>query len=298
MLIQEILKDQNDFSQSEKQIADYFLREKDRIRKQGIRTISKNCYAAASSVVRFCQKIGFAGLDEFKEEYLQELDYYAKHFQDIDPNRPFEKDDDELAAAGKIAALYHETVQDTLSLLDADTLKKAATILDKETVYILTLSSTVGICKSFREKMMKIGRRVIILEDRRGMEYEIINADKKNSVFLFLSYTGESEQIVAYASEAVKAGMSCAAVTSYGINRLSEIIPCSIRVSSKEKLVSSLGSFSFSISTLYILDVLYAELFRLDYDRNRQRKKAASQRESSPFYISKGRKSSNSSLNE
>ena len=298
MLIQEILKDQDGFSQSEKQIADYFLKEKDRIRKQGIRTISKNCYAAASSVVRFTQKIGFAGLDDFKEEYLRELDYYAKNFRDIDPNRPFDKNDGEIETAGKIAALYRETVQDTLSLMDAAVLKKAVSVLDRETVYIITLSSTPGICKAFREKMMKIGRRVIILEDRRGMEYEIVNADKKNSAFLFLSYTGESEQIVTYASLAAKAGMACAAVTSYGINRLSEIIPCSIRVSSKEKLVSSLGSFSFSISVMYVLDVLYAELFRLDYDRNRHRKKAASERESNPLYVSRGRKSSNQSLNE
>ena len=88
------------------------------------------------------------------------------------------------------------------------------------------------------------------------------------------------------------------AITSYGINQLSDMISCTLRVSSREKLVSNLGNFSFSLSSLYVLDVIYAEIFRLDYEKNRARKKAASRREVEIRIVSRGRRSSNSTLNE
>ena len=125
MLIEDLLKEQKDFSDAEKNIADYFLKERENIRKQGIRAIAKKIYVAPSSIVRFCQKIGFEGLNSFKERYLEELNYNARYFHEIDPNRPFEKNDGEVEVSGKIAGLYSETVMDTLSLLEKDTVQKA-----------------------------------------------------------------------------------------------------------------------------------------------------------------------------
>lgn len=298
MLIEDLLKEQKDFSDAEKNIADYFLKERENIRKQGIRAIAKKIYVAPSSIVRFCQKIGFEGLNSFKERYLEELNYNARYFHEIDPNRPFEKNDGEVEISGKIAGLYSETVMDTLSLLEKDTLQKAVSILDRETVYIITLSAQRGISENFKEKMMKIERRVIILNQTHDISYEIEHASADKCAFLFLSYTGESEHVVTYAAKAMKAGFPCVAITSYGLNRLSDLIPCSIHVSSKEKLISNLGNFSFALSSMYILDILYANIFNLDYEKNRKRKTESSRKESEPAVVSRGRKSSNPELNK
>ena len=78
MLIQDLLKNQDTFSDSEKQIADYFLNQKEALRKQGARKIAAAVYVAPSSVVRFCQRLGFGGLEDFREQYLEELYYHNK----------------------------------------------------------------------------------------------------------------------------------------------------------------------------------------------------------------------------
>ena len=151
MLIQEMLSAQENFSDAEKTIADYFLREKENIHKQGTREIAGKIFVSPSSIIRFCQKIGFDGLNSFREEYLEELRYTSRRFVKADPNRPFGKDDPELAVAGRIAGLYQETIQDTLSLLDQNTLTEAVRILNKPTVYIVTLSKAHCSPKSLTE---------------------------------------------------------------------------------------------------------------------------------------------------
>ena len=298
MLIRDILKRQDTFSDNEKLIADYFLNQKEELQKKGVRKIAADVFQAPSSIVRFTQKLGFSGLEDFKEQYLKELSYHSRYFRDIDPNQPFEADDNEIETAGKIAALYQETIQDTLSLLDPRQLKKAVRLLDRETIYIITLSAQRGVSQVFKEKMAKIERRVVILSSDHDALFEIEHADPSAAGFLILSYTGESEHCLRFAAMAKARHFGCVAITSYGINQLSDLISCTLRVSSREKLVSNLGNFSFSLSSLYVLDVIYAEIFRLDYEKTRARKRAASRREGEMRIVSCGRRSSNSTLNE
>jgi DNA-binding MurR/RpiR family transcriptional regulator len=298
MLIQELLTNQENMSAAEKAIADYFLQEKENIRRKGVRRIAAKIFVAPSSIIRFCQKIGFDGLQSFKDEYIEELRYTSHHFEKTDPNIPFTADNSETEVAGRIAGLYQETVLDTLSLLDSQILQEAVSILDKPTIYIITLSAQRGIAKAFEEKMGRIGRRVIIHNQTHKILFEIEHSRPEDCAFLFLSYTGESSHCIVYAEKALAAGHHCAAITSYGINRLSSLIPCTIRVSSREKLISNLGNYSFALSALYVLDVIYSLIFRLDYDRNSELKIQSSKQDEKPLFPSSGRHSGNPMLNE
>ena len=42
-----------------------------------------------STVVRFCQRFGFAGYDDFRAQFLAEMRYIVSHFDHVDPNYPF-----------------------------------------------------------------------------------------------------------------------------------------------------------------------------------------------------------------
>ncbi|MDO4466971.1 MAG: MurR/RpiR family transcriptional regulator [Bacillota bacterium] len=298
MLIKELLKEQESFSEIEKSIANYFLNEKENIKKEGIRKIAKKLYVAPSSIVRFCQKIGFEGLNEFKEQYVEELRYMSSNFQKINPNKPFEVTDDELEVSDKILSLYQETINDTRSLFQSSVLKEASLMLDKETIYILTLSAQQGISMSFQEKMRRIGKRVVVLKESHEIFFEIEHANPEKCAFLIISYTGESEHCIICAQKALEKHHNCVAITSYGINQLSTLVNCSIRVSSKEKLVSNLGDFSFAISVMYVLDVLYSNIFNLRYEKNKLLKKESSSQDSQPSIVPRGRRSNNPLLSE
>ncbi|MBR3357400.1 MAG: MurR/RpiR family transcriptional regulator [Solobacterium sp.] len=298
MFIRDLLKQTNSFTDSEKLIAAYFLDARESVAKKSIRAIAASTYASPSSIVRFCQKMGFSGLDDFRDRYLEELRYLSAEFEDVDPNVPFLASDDPLETAGKLSALHAAIIRDTRSLLSDASLRTAASLLDCPTVYIITLSSSRSIARSFQEKMMRIGRSVRICTDLHETRFEIVHSTPGQCAFLFLSYTGESEHCLVFARLANEYGHRCAAVTSYGVNTLSSLVPCTLQVSAREKLISNLGDFSFPISCLYVLDVLYALLFQKDYDANRKKKIDSSRMDRSPMVRSSGRHSRNPLLDE
>lgn len=298
MLLKELLQQKDTFSESEAQIASYFLHARESLAKQSIRTAAKHAYASPSSIVRFCKHLGFAGYNEFKEQWLDEIRYLSASFEDVDPNRPFTETDSPLETAGRMSSLYADTVKDTLSVLDEAVLLQAADLLDCPLICIVTLSSSRSIARSFQEKMLRIGRRVRICTDLHETRFEIDHGTPGKCAFLFLSYTGESEHCLVFARLALALGHRCIAVTSYGINTLSSLVPCTIHVSAREKLISNLGDFSFPISCLYVLDVLYALLFQKDYEANRTRKADSSRQDRTPMVSSSGRHSDNPMLDE
>ncbi|MDQ0221679.1 MurR/RpiR family transcriptional regulator [Streptococcus moroccensis] len=131
MLIKERLLDHSEMTEIEAEIADYFLGAGHDLKTKSSRAIAKELFVAPSTITRFCQWLGFDGFNAFKEAYLSEVTYLDTNFKDIDPNRPFSKRDQNLAVASKMASLYQETVQDSLSLLNHDVLQQATRLLEK-----------------------------------------------------------------------------------------------------------------------------------------------------------------------
>jgi len=109
------LKEKQDFSYTEAIIADGILKKGMDFEKSSARKIAKEIHVAPSTLVRFCQKLGFQGFNDFKEAYLKELNYTHSHFIHIDANYPFAPQDKNVVIAHKIGQLYHECIDDVLT---------------------------------------------------------------------------------------------------------------------------------------------------------------------------------------
>lgn len=268
MLVKEKLQLQQNFSGVEKTIANFFLEQPDQLHVLTLREIADIIYVAPSSIVRFCKKIGYQGYNHFKEDYFNELKYLSSLFQNIDPNFPFLSSDKNTVLAHKIAQLYQEIIQDCLSLIHHDSLQKAINLLNQsKCIYICTSGIQVELCQIFRSKMLKIGRQVIVHQHAEDIYYDACYCDQE-SVFIMISYTGETHKVTMTAPVLQKRHIPVIAITSYGRNSLSTQIDCCIHVSTRERLRENLGNFGFSLSVMYLLDVLYAGYFNLNYEEH------------------------------
>ena len=133
-MIEDILKEKKNMTSSEERIADYMLEKKTLLRKQSSRSIASQLFINPSMITRFCQKLGFHGYTDFLEEYLKEIEYTESHFQNLDPNHPFDNQDKNTVIANKIGQLYHEIVDDTLKLISHDALQNAINCLNKSDI--------------------------------------------------------------------------------------------------------------------------------------------------------------------
>ncbi|MBS5116163.1 MAG: MurR/RpiR family transcriptional regulator [Erysipelotrichaceae bacterium] len=267
-MIEDILKEKKYMTAVENKIAEYMLKNKNDLRRQSAHYISSQLFINPSMITRFCQKIGFHGYKDFLEEYLKEVEYMQTHFQDLDPNYPFNNKDKNIVIANKIGTLYHEIINDTLELMEHDKLQNVINCLCKsEIIYVYSAGVQADIAQTFKDKLLKIGKNVV-LENRMNELYYRASYCSLNCMFVIISYSGEIESELRGVMKLKERNIPILAITSYGKNTLSEKADFVLYVSTRERLKDNLGDFSMNLSTILILDILYVSIFNTDYSKN------------------------------
>lgn len=272
MLISNKLESTDFLSKSEEVLANYILNQKENIGKLTIRELANITYTSTSTIVRLSKKLGFSGWNEFKESYLEELQYLSKHFSNINPNFPFESHDTLMNIASKIAHLASESIDDTLSLLKNDELKKAVNLLDKaQMITVYGISSNLLMAYDFKHKMLRINRHVEIMSVP-GEQIVLASNSSPTNCAILISYSGESKEVLKIAEILKEKGTPMIVLTSIGENDLRTFADCSFSLTSREKLYSKIATYSTNNSIHLVLDILYSCLFKMNYDYNLKHK--------------------------
>ena len=272
MLIRERLLFQENMTEVDKTLANFFIDSGRRVEKLSSRTIASTLFVAPSTVTRFCQFLGFSGYSDFKLAFLKELDYLERNFLNINPNFPFTENDINVALASKIATLYKETVEDSLSLLHHDSLQAATKLLSNAAIiYLGMVGDTFEMAETFKNRMIKIGKTVIVERRTDNLYYSACQVPK-DACFILISYSGETESLLKVAKLLQYRKIPTIVLTSFGENALSSMFDIVIWISTREKLIENLGNFSSLISVSFILDTLYASVFQKHYTKNYQTK--------------------------
>ncbi len=288
MLITERLRLKDIMSKTEEELADFFLREGENLKKYSSRSLAEATYTSPATIVRMCKRLGFAGFDDFKEQFLAEIRYLDQQPGAVDVNFPFAKGDSLMKAANRMAQLYEEVTRDTLSLLQNDVLQKAVRILRaSENVCIYSMGTAINQAECFREKMLKIGKRVTISSNLNYQLYEAGCLWVKDAAVI-ISYSGETRKMLQIAAECKKRHVPVIAITSFGENSLTRYATCKLTQSTRESMFQNLGDFSSHLSVSLLLDILYSAYFLQDYERHYQNKQDKTR------MLEKFRKSSNS----
>ncbi|MGN0373560.1 MAG: MurR/RpiR family transcriptional regulator [Enterocloster sp.] len=288
MLIAEKLRQTKQMSEAEQGVAAFLLKNGREVSGYSTRNLAEATYTSPATVIRLCKKLGFKGFEEFKKKYLEELQYLDRQGDEVDRNFPFSKDDTMMRAADRISRLYEDTIKDTMELLSYPVLQKAVRLLkNSRNIYIFSAGTAINQAESFREKMLKIGKRVSI---SNNLNYQLYEAGcmTPEDVAVIISYSGETEKMLQIARECRKLSAPVIAMTSFGESSLAELAVCKLTVSSKESLFHNIGDFSSHVSVQLLLDILYSSYFWLDYEENYKRKLKKTKE------LEKLRKSSNS----
>ncbi|MGL9730786.1 MurR/RpiR family transcriptional regulator [Enterococcus sp. DIV0756] len=261
MLIHEKLSDQTAMSKIDATIATYFLNQPDSIKKLSGRKMAEELFVAPSTITRFCKKLGYKGYNDFKEAYLSEYEYLQSHFKEIDPNHPFHSKDSTWTIANRVCQLYTETVADTLAIQNYEFMEKAVRLIDRSNkIYIYSAGNHINLANHFKNKMLEIGRSVEVIQ-RFDLAFYSINYADSNDCFLFISYSGETNDVIRVLNELKGKNIPTLALTSYGDNTLSESVDVALKISTREKLINNSGNFSSDLSVMYLLDMLFANVF-------------------------------------
>lgn len=267
MLLIEHMKTEH-FSDAEQILVDYIIANPAEIEPMTTTQMAKATHTNPTSLIRVAKKLGYKGWTDFKEAYLKEWTYLNSHYNSVDANLPFAKEDNLLTIANKMATLEQNTIKDTLSLIDYTELQKAQSLLLQASEIKLFGSHTNAmISQEFVTKMRRINRNVSIASTYHYIDYEAFHSTS-DMCAIVISYTGEND-IMLKCMEMLKANkVPIISLTNIGDNTIASRSDCNLRITTREKLYSKIGNFTSNTSIIYLLNLLYSVVFANDYDIN------------------------------
>lgn len=265
------------FSPNEKIIADYILEQKYKIQNKSTAEIADDIFSSKSALVRFAKKLDFKGWVDFKEAFLNELTYLDHQKMGIDANLPFSASDDIASIMTSISTLKKEAIEDTLALNKAETLRSSIDLLDQaETIHIFAVSNNLLNAQEFALQMSRIQKDVRIHQLQGEVMFNAYLA-KKNSCAIIISYSGETPQLLQIMTFLKSKAIPTLLLTSVGDNTSTPLASLILRLATREKLYSKIGTFSTDTSITFLLECLYAGIFSKSYNKNMTLRKNASE---------------------
>ena len=221
--------------------------------------------------MRLAQKLGFQGYNDFKIEFLAAVQQIDSPLVSIDANFPFKKTDGITEISSNLSQLFVDAVKETNSLVDEDTYGQAIDLLDQATfIDIYGVGSNQHLAYNFTLDMRRINKEVTT---STSQQEQLIKAatSNKDRVALIISYTGETKDILEICQLLKVSETPMICISSVGNNRISDLCDITLNIVTWEKMFSKISTFSSSVSTLLVLDILYAGLFARNYDKNKKR---------------------------
>ena len=245
------------FSQTEQRIADFIIRNADRLSTLTISSIAEACSTSKSMVVQLCKTAGFKGYKELCSQLLveQALGALAEQpqdiYDDIHPGR---------TPAQIAQTIIHQEIlslQDTLNLIDPQELSRAVELIRQADRILLCGVGESGLAaQDLDNKLARIGLFSRFTADVHCQLLETTSLTP-NSVCIVFSFSGRTGDMIEVCELARESGAKVIAITRLGNNPVADLADVRLNVASNES-TQRVTAMSSRMSTMSLVDVLFA----------------------------------------
>ncbi|MCA5011527.1 MULTISPECIES: MurR/RpiR family transcriptional regulator [unclassified Enterococcus] len=250
-------------------IGEFLLENRENLADYTMEDIAKLTHTSKSTLVRFAKHFDYSGWKEFMYAFTHEVVQFDNSSLEVDINIPFDQSANTLEIIENIAKLRIQTIKETSSLMSVSDINKAASILaESETIVIYGRSPNSYFGELFKRNLNTINKKAFLADaDESGLISTTLT-DKDCAIII--SYSGNNPD--SYPMKNVKLllrnQVPIISITSGGDNYLRDYSTIVLNILSREKLYSKITNFSTEESIQFILDILYAKVFSLNYEEN------------------------------
>jgi len=248
-------------SPTQQRVAEYFMQQPVEALGSSVQEIAARCGTSTSTIVRLAKDIGFEGLKEMKLALAQEVGSLMTRIEAKDLDYP----------NGHARDLLENTVhglEETAAGLDQEVVNQAAKVLSgANRVDVYAAGSSFLVASDLVEKLKRIG----IYASTYANDYlqAISSAGLAPSDAAFaVSYSGETRSVVESLAIAREHGATTLALTNFPDSTIVEVADIVLPTSVSRHLVPD-GSLGGRIAQLWVVDLLFIELFASDPERFR-----------------------------
>lgn len=237
---------------SELKVGDYLLDHPDELILARVTELADTLGVSESTVVRFCQRLGYQGYQEFKILLARDLGRPIQDtYQEIEP------DDDPAAVIQKTLQISMSALNDTLAVLDPDQMREVVGWLqDADSVYLFGCGGSGGIAEIAGQKLLRLGLRSVVSTDPHTQPL-LAGLATSESVAIGISFSGNNHDVILAIKVAKQRGAKTVAITNFPASLLSELAGVTLLSGAEETpLVSEAGPSR--VVQLAVIDALCA----------------------------------------
>lgn len=208
--------------------------------------------ASAPTVVRFCRRLEVDGFTQLKLMISSELSKIKDMgYSDISADENF------YEIKEKLLGNAHQSLVDTSSLIKEEEVNSTIQLIENaDVIYVYGVGSSYLVAENFAQKWRRIGKMCIVEKDAHNM-ITIITSNSKKALFVGISNSGETKEVVKLMQLAHKIGCPTLSITQFGKNSVSDYADVSLRhVRANEQLYRSAATASLHVQ-FYIVDILF-----------------------------------------
>ncbi|MGM0875631.1 MAG: MurR/RpiR family transcriptional regulator [Bacillota bacterium] len=242
------------FSVTERKIADYILKNPNKIIHSSINQLAEDLDVADSTVFRFCKRIGYKGYQAMKIALASEV---VSPLQDI--HEKVDEGDTVDTIASKVFRSNIKTIEDTLMIFNEEHLQLAVeSIIAAKTIEFFGSGGSSIIALDAFHKLIRTGLRVHAVSDTH---FQLMAASQmtEEDCAVFISHSGSSKDILHILNVVKSTGAKTIAITNYAKSPLSAAVDIPLYTISEETDYRS-EALSSRIAQLTLIDVLYVNI--------------------------------------
>lgn len=263
----------NQFTKTEKKIADYVAENAGAVLFMSITDLADACDVADASVHRFCRAVGVKGYQEFKMKLSLSLTP-GETAEKLEEGN-MEGSDSLSGMLDSILETHISALRETRTLLSADAVEKTVEMIEAaKQIYFFGIGDSLLTAQEARNKFLRIMNKVCCIEDPHMQAMSASMASPDDLIFI-ISYSGSTKDNVYVAEIARQAGAKIVGITRFLKSPLTNYTDVLLTCGANEGPLEG-GSMSVKMSQLYIIDVLFREYYRRNLAVSRENNKKTS----------------------
>lgn len=253
-----------DLSPSERHIVEFIFENLQDVSNMGIVELGERTFTSTTTVKRLCRKLGIESYTDFRLQLSAEIASYDRMNILKGAQTPVGQYDTIEDIIGKVSDQNAKSIIETSTLNNPDVISEVIHLMkNAQRIDFYGIGPSNVVARDASIKCMRLGIPSTAIEEPMSMRINV-RAYPKGSLAFLISYTGETESILAVAKELNALGITSVSLTSFGDNQLASLCTHNLYVQSSESW-DRLGGMSSRISTLYLVDVLFTALMNTDY---------------------------------
>ena len=245
----------------EKNIADYILKNPDKVINMSVRELAENTKTVNSAVIRLCKSVGFEGFPDMKISLAVEL---SKN-EEVNFSPYVSEEDQEDAVVTKIFSANIKSLRDTMENIDKKAFKRVVSLIDSsKKIFIYGVGTSAFLATELHYRMMFLGYNAFVFTDVIKMKTSTVLIEKGDLV-IGISHTGMTTFVCDSVASAKEIGANTVCITSFENSPLWDICDERLVICSDE-INYPIEALSARIAQLSLVEALTAAISVKNYD--------------------------------